>query len=411
MPIGLHKVRRILGVATLLTSAAILYLGLWPYSIRPSTGNHPAPFTSKWTLVPPNEVAWIRGGPGLHFGDFGSIFSATDFAERASGSTGCTFEVWLAPAATEDFSTTLAFSEKNNPLRFRLRQLEDSLAVSRDWLDEKRHMRTERIWVDHVFQQEQGLLITLSAGEGGTSVYLNGELHKRFPNFKMKTSDFAGKFVFGNSPLGREAWSGDLRGMALYGAELSAESIEQHFKAWSSGAKLPPETSASAIALYEFKEGTGGVSRSTVAGAPDLYIPAKFQVMRPIFLEPFWKEPAGNDDYWVDTFLNLAVFVPFGFLIYGYMKKGLEIEHALRRTIAAGFLLSLTIEIAQYFLPMRSSGTTNLIANTAGALIGALLFRTRPVRHQIRKMIGKPVERKSDEAQVRETAQVEQADS
>ena len=45
--------------------------------------------------------------------------------------------------------------------------------------------------------------------------------------------------------------------------------------------------------------------------------------------------------------------------------------------------------MGQYFLPLRRSGTTDLITNTTGALIGALLFSTRPVRRAIRKLVAK----------------------
>ena len=47
----------------------------------------------------------------------------------------------------------------------------------------------------------------------------------------------------------------------------------------------------------------------------------------------------------------------------------------IRVALAAGFALSLGIEVAQSFVPGRSSSLIDLASNSAGALLGALLTR------------------------------------
>jgi len=376
------RVRKILGGITLVVLATILYLGLWPNNVRSNGGIHftKTPQGRRLVIFPPNEVEWLKDGPGLHFGDYGSIFSKTEFAASPNGADGCTFEVWLAPAVTEDYdTTTLAFSTKENPLQFRLRQLEDSLSVSHDTLDEKHHIHTDKIWVDHVFHERQQLLITLASGSNGTTVYLNGKLRAHHPGFKLKATDFTGTFVFGNSPQGHETWGGDLRGMAVYPFEMSVDQAQQNYGIWKSGGKFPPKAVASAGALYYFAEGTGSVTRSAVAGAPDLYIPESYQSLRPILLKPFWREYDGTWGTWIDAFLNVMAFVPFGFFLCAYLKNRGSEQGAVWRAVIAGFMLSLTIEVGQYFLPMRNSGTTDLITNTTGTWLGALLVGTKMV--------------------------------
>jgi len=379
----MKRVRKILGGMTLLVLATILYLGLWPNDVRSNGGIHftRTPQGRRLLIFPPNEVEWLKEGRGLHFGDYGSIFSKTEFAASPNGADSCTFEVWLAPAVTEDYdTTTLAFSTKENPLQFRLRHLEDSLSVSHDTLDEKHHIHTDKIWVDHVFHEHQRLLITLASGSSGTAVYLNGKLRANHPGFKLKTTDFTGMFVFGNSPLGHETWGGDLRGMAVYPFEMDAAKAQQSYEVWKAGAKFPPETTAGASALYYFDEGSGSATRSAVAGAPDLYIPASYQALRPILLKPFWREYDGTWGTWIDAFLNVMAFVPFGFFLCGYLKNRGGAQRAMLRTVIAGFLLSFTIEVGQYFLPMRNSGTTDLITNTIGTWLGAALYGTAMIQ-------------------------------
>jgi glycopeptide antibiotics resistance protein len=45
----------------------------------------------------------------------------------------------------------------------------------------------------------------------------------------------------------------------------------------------------------------------------------------------------------------------------------------LRRTVAAGFLLSLGIELLQLAVPGRTTATTDMLCNTFGAALGWLL--------------------------------------
>lgn len=65
---------------------------------------------------------------------------------------------------------------------------------------------------------------------------------------------------------------------------------------------------------------------------------------------------------------NIAFFVPFGVLVYM-----LHID--VRRTVLVGFLASLAIEVAQYVFALGYSDIDDLLMNTLGAFLGALVAR------------------------------------
>ena len=78
-----------------------------------------------------------------------------------------------------------------------------------------------------------------------------------------------------------------------------------------------------------------------------------------------WAEGRGN--YRFETFANVLLFVPYGFLLRscGDMK--------LSKAVLTGFLTSFAIEFAQPLLSsFRICDISDVITNTAGTLIGAL---------------------------------------
>ena len=64
--------------------------------------------------------------------------------------------------------------------------------------------------------------------------------------------------------------------------------------------------------------------------------------------------------------------MPFGFLVCRLLllMERLSTKTGLIVTIAMGFAISLSIEIAQVWLPGRDSSMLDLVANTVGTAIG-----------------------------------------
>src|SRR5207237_10630894 len=118
----------------------------------------------------------------------------------------------------------------------------------------------------------------------------------------------------------------------------------------------------------------GQIIRDQMRSEPELTIPASYSILHPLFLTPTWKEFAPTRWYISDLVVNVLGFIPLGFLICATLIS----THGRKRSTSlaglAGLLLSLLIEVLQAHIPMRNSGTTDLITNTIGAVIGAALY-------------------------------------
>ena len=82
--------------------------------------------------------------------------------------------------------------------------------------------------------------------------------------------------------------------------------------------------------------------------------------------------------------LNAVMFAPLGFLLPAYFER----YRHWGRTLAAGFLTSLTVELIQLFT-FRATDVDDLIMNTLGTLVGfliaKLIFRHRTALYRGKK--------------------------
>jgi len=77
-------------------------------------------------------------------------------------------------------------------------------------------------------------------------------------------------------------------------------------------------------------------------------------------------------------FGNILLFAPWGFLAFIFLYS---VDRATVQTyvltILLGFTFSAAIEAWQYFLPSRVADVNDIIWNTAGTILGALLGHAR----------------------------------
>ena len=139
----------------------VLVAGLWPFH------------------APRNEVSWLSGENALLFGKHGSIVSASPIeAKRSQPDRSCSLEIWLKPRQPGSEGTVLAFYwPANRVVAFSLRQYGNGLVLERE--SRGRSAWEASIYIADVFRGPEPVLFTISSGEAGTAVYVDGILDRK----------------------------------------------------------------------------------------------------------------------------------------------------------------------------------------------------------------------------------------
>ncbi|MGC2172951.1 MAG: VanZ family protein [Candidatus Sulfotelmatobacter sp.] len=324
-------------------------------------------------------MSWLNNENGLRFGDYGSILSAGGFTARTSqGDPSCSIEIWLEPGLTADSNTFLAFYSAGVPsVAFSLHQSISDLNLRREILNGENRAGTVGFMVDDVFRQKKPVFVTVTSGAQGTSVYINGALTKTSSSFGLSGKDFSGRLVVANSPIANDSWSGRLLGLAIYERGLTAAQVLRHYKEWTTGGKPAAAETENAVALYLFNERSGSIVRNQINPATDLLIPEHYFVLHAPFLSSLSDDYYPGWHYWKYVAINIAGFIPLGFVFCAYFW---EMKRRVWASILLGFTVSLSIEVLQAFLPTRDSGMTDIITNTFGTALGAMLCSCNTVQ-------------------------------
>ncbi len=90
---------------------------------------------------------------------------------------------------------------------------------------------------------------------------------------------------------------------------------------------------------------------------------------------PFLLDSSAKSPHSLDFFLNILLFVPFGFGVSAQARKrggGRWLSLFLALVLGAG--LSYSVELLQFYIPERDSGWEDVISNTTGSVAGFFLF-------------------------------------
>ncbi len=324
-----------------------------------------------------NKILWAEPGPGLYFK---SIAQALSEGPIVSLTGEFSVEIFLKPGFRPGVRNQEILSfyddQKTRPLLigqfpggFILRGRADNPT------GDARH--DAYIGIDEVGLARPNHLqhLAVNVGESGARLYVNGRpTELMLPKTVARLDEpFGGHLMLGTSNTGWPTWFGTMLGVSVYDRALSDAELWDH-------AQRPAVLNEDRIirdehllALYRFEEGKGTRTRSAVPSSPELYFPERLmRPTRPNFLTLHNFDPGYRAWLLRDISRNITFFLPLGVLI-GWRRPKREIAIA----VAAGLALSLGIEVAQSFVPGRTSSLVDVASNALGAGLGAWATRLR----------------------------------
>jgi VanZ family protein len=324
-----------------------------------------------------NNVKWLTNKKGMSFDKYSIAYTGPTFS---SSHSNLSIEIALRPHSMDDnrYQFILIFHSGEDAQQLIIGHWRSFLIVMNgDDYDGKKG--TEKIVAADALIYQKTRFVTITSGEEGTKIYLDGVVAATNKDLKLKIPDSAMKarLVLGNSVYGRHYWSGDIYGLAIYRHTLTSEDVTLHFRKWSKMQNFSFAHDNTPEALYLFDEKTGERVFDQAEEKHNLIVPFKMKILKKEFLTPPWYDFRLDSPFIQDVIINILGFIPFSFFLTAlldnisiYTKK----QSALLIVFIC-FTISITIEIIQAWMPSRSSQMLDSVLNTLSALSGVMVYR------------------------------------
>ena len=240
--------------------------------------------------------------------------------------------------------------------------------------------RLPKLSAKDVFSTNEIRFVTIVSGKGKTQLFLDGVHAKTKAHWQLMLPGYGQHFtmVVGNSVTGKQSWTGELHYLALTGKMASPAAVKDRYDAWVKGHRFSFDETDHQLAVYTFDNiveqrhipDRSGCSRP-------LQVPSHPTVLKKQFLSAPWHDFKPVRSLFIDVLFNWIGFIPLGAFFFGWLDaspRWLPGRYRVFATVLLCFSLSLGIEIAQAWMPTRSSSFLDLSLNTLGAWMGTWLI-------------------------------------
>ncbi len=318
-----------------------------------------------------NQVELRGDGSGMVFPNYGMVASRRTLGD-AGVSDSLSLAFTIAPRRTgRQLSKILSLVDGKGRALLEVEQWTTMILVSL-WGPDGRRIGKVGIQDALSAGTPRSLVITVDDGELGLSVDESAGL--RESRSVVIPADFFKdcRLLIGLSPTGRDPWHGEMTELGIFRGAVSAGEIAD-FQARRPGRYgLQAFAMEKPLAAFTFAQSDGRTIADGSGKGWDLDLPAyprlfKYEVL---IVDP--GNPFSDRGLTFDMIVNYLGFFPFGACFFmGFRSFAGSGKRALALTVGCAFLVSLGIELAQVFIPTRTSQLLDLALNTIGALSAA----------------------------------------
>jgi len=329
-----------------------------------------------------NDVTWLPDQAALRFDGHGLAFTdspATAAVEPIDAFTLLVDLRLMASDTPRGFEHVVTLFGHAADSQLLIGQWKDSLIVT-NGADYDYRQRRPRLSASLNPGDGQWHVLAVTVDRDGTRLFVDGlETAAMAQRLTLPAADGRFRLLLGNSVHGNQGWKGLIRGVALLRRAMHPTEIatvatgSRKLDTFVGSGAEQPEL------LFSFAEGQDEVSGDLGARALPLSFPRDRVILEPEFFQPGFRDARLGD-----VIVNLFGFVPFGILgALALLGRGVSRAATLVVVVAAGAVLSGSIELAQAWMPMRSSSVLDLLLNTSGTFggtLGCLLLSPHVVR-------------------------------
>lgn len=307
-----------------------------------------------------NTVHWQADGVGLAF-DGSSIGYTSRKFSIPGAENGFSIDLTFEPQyqLRLSFQVIMVLYGDDDESQLLVGQWDKSLVVM-NGSDYSNKYRKPKLYVP-LGEKAGKQQVRIITGTEGTAVYINGVLARKNRAFTLKLPPTSqSRLILGNSVVIRNGWHGIFYNLSFVAGGSGGGKIEYFFQ--KSGEDCVAELGKNGPAIL--LPGHIPVMKKKILVWPD------FATVNPVLL-------------FIDIVINILGFIPLG-VVFPLFLESSGAKNFSGAMLASAILIpcfSLTIEIAQVWIPSRHSSSLDLILNTLGGMIGIL------ASYQIRKRI------------------------
>ncbi len=279
-----------------------------------------------------NDVRWLPDSGAIRFDSGGLAFVDDLRAVRLSRKAGpLTIEMAVTPAINykSGFRPLLVIHDGDDRRQLTVWQYNTSLIVM-NGDDYDNGQRRPRVVGRDVFSPQRTIYLTITSGEQGTHLYVDGNIVDTNRNWKLSipVEGESLRLVLGHSVYGRYGWRGDIHGLVLAGEAISAETVRLRFDRWAADRNFDTLKLDSTMLLFTFNEKTDDGFIDESGGNQTLELPDHMTVLKKTFLSSPWPHFYWSRAVTRDMVVNVIGFLPLAPLgltlssaVYGITKK------------------------------------------------------------------------------------------